>query len=59
MKKGDSFKSGLRSENQLFYRNELGVKKIGATGEGGTKGYLRKANVEAMLSYFDKQENSK
>ena len=57
MKKGDSFASELRSENMLFYRNELGVKKIGVTGESGTKGYLRKANVEAMLRYFDKSQD--
>lgn len=30
---------------------------IGATGESGTKGYLRKANVEAMLAHFDKPGN--
>ena len=57
MKKGDSFNSGLRSENKLFYRNELGVKKIGVTGEGGTKGYLRKANVQSMLEYFNTSQN--
>ena len=57
MKKGDSFKSGLQSENKLFYRNELGVKKIGVTGESGTKGYLRKANVRSMLEYFNASQN--
>lgn len=52
MKKGDSFNSGLQSGNKLFYQNELGVKKIGATGNAGTKGYLRKANVISMLRHF-------